>query len=171
MKSFRNSKLAAFTLVEVLVVITISCFFVAMVYASVRFLIVSALSDKLSQQSEGAIWALEGSLLHETEAARLLTCSASDSLLVCIMPYRDTISYHFHRRYLIRLQGNREDTIAAVCNHLLFRFGKRPVESGIIDHIELKTLYMQKTLFLQFEKKYTPEQRFTLIDTLNFTAP
>jgi hypothetical protein len=164
-------KLPAFTLVEVLIVIIISCFFVVMVYASVRFFLLTYVRDKAMQQVAGNLWSLEGSLLHETETSQFLYCSVPDSLLLCIMPSGDTIRYHFHRQYLLRSQASRIDTLAAGCAELTFSFNSRPVESGITDHIEMKTRYKQSIQLLQFDKTYSPEVMFTLADTLNRTAP
>lgn len=167
MKSIHNKKLPAFTLVEVLVVIIISCFFVVMVYTSVHFFLLSYVREKSLKQSAGDLWALEGSLLHETENARILKASLPDTLLICIMPGGDTISYRFGNHFILRSQGNRSDTLDTGCRELQFGYHGNPIESGVIDHLALKIGYRKYYLSLQFNKIYTPEVIFNHIDTLN----
>jgi hypothetical protein len=162
----RNHPLPAFTLVEVLIVITISCFFVVMVYASVYFFLHVYIRNKMEQQAAGIIWKLEGSLLHEIETSQILFGSTRDSLLICIMPCGDTIRYKIHMKHLIRKQGLCTDTLVS-CAEWSCTFAGRPVESGITDHIELKIGYRKSHQMLQFDKTYTPEEIFNHADTFN----
>jgi len=154
-----------------LVVITISCFFVAMVYASVRFFLMTYSRDKETQQVANALWTLEGSLLHVTNASKYIYGFQADSLLLFIMPGGDTIIYHFHYRYILRTQKHRNDSIVAGCSDLHFSNNGHLVENGIIDHLEIKTGYRQTSQIIQHDKTYTPEMLFNLKETFNKTFP
>jgi hypothetical protein len=167
----RHHKLPAFTLVEVLIVITLSCFFVIMVYASVHFFLLFYVRDKVVQQATGTLWTLEGNLLHEIESSKILHCSQTDSLLVCIMPTGDTIRYNFHHRFILRSQNPRLDTFKVSCAELRFNYEGLPVESGIADRIDMKIGYKQSLQELQLDKTYTSDVLFKLADSLNLIAP
>ena len=138
-------------------VITISCFFVIMVYASVRFFSLAYLHEKSTQQISEMVWTLEGSLLHEIETSKMLYGSVSDSLLICIMPFGDTIRYKFKQRIIIRNQGYRSDTFEVSCHELRFKFNDHFVESGFTDHMEFNIDYRQSHQLLEFDKTYAPE--------------
>lgn len=167
----RNCKLPAFTLVEVLMVITISCLFVSMVYASVRFYLHAYIRDKAMQQESIVIWNMEGNLLHDVETSQILNWSHEDSLLICTLPSGNLISYRFHMNYLLRRQGLRLDTLKVKCSELIFRFNGQPVESGIIDYLAITTKYKQTFQQILFYKTYTPEVLFNHIDTVKFKTP
>ena len=142
-----------------------------MVYASANFFIKVYINAQTTQQSAGMTWSLVGNLLHEIESSQVLTCSASDSLLVCIMPTDDTIQYQCKMKYLIRIQDRRIDTVFPVCLGLYFSYNGLFVCKGITDHIEIKFPYKQSSQILKFEKFYTPEVLFNHYNYLNSIAP
>lgn len=167
MKPSCDKVLRAFTLLETMVVIIISCFFVTMVYSSVHLFLLSYEQDKNRMLSEGDLWILEGSLLHESETAEILLASIPESLLLCIMPNRDTIRYKFRRSHIQRCQGNRTDTFDISCLEIQFMNNKKLIEYGITDEMVIATACGKHCQKHQFYKNYTPEIFFNHIDIRN----
>ena len=161
-----NKRYDAFTLVELMVVITISLFFVAMVYVFLRFFIFYYGKNETIQETVDDIWLFHTGMMHESAVAGYLEAIKTDSLILCVMPQHDTIRYFIHKKHIIRTQKERRDTIMLPCFLLSFYFNNQTIENGITDRILIGLWYGKNEYTLTFTKEYCPDIWFNFIDTL-----
>ena len=158
-------------MVELLVVIVISCLLVVMVYSGVRFFIVIYMKNKNQNEIVNSIYTLQTQLWHEIAASSCVDYNHAEKILRLLALPKDTISYVFFETYMVRKQKSRSDTTDLIIKDVYCVFMDHQVFQGIIDRISFTVQYGNHEQLCSFKKSYSPYILLNYVDPVYITNP
>jgi len=157
-------KIRSFTLLEVVVVLLLSTFFIGMVYYSI-FIYLSIVKKNKAEFLENAmISQLCSNMTVESSISCYIVADHTDSLIFFIMPSGDTIKYKLQTSRVIRYQNLRIDTSFIPMRSFSFWFNGKPVKQGYVDLVSIMVGKEVWNAELVISKVYTPGVLFNQIE-------
>lgn len=164
MKRSLIHKIQSFTLLEVIVVLLLSTFFIGMVYYSMIIYLSIIQKNKTTILENVMISSLYSSLTAESSISDYMEADLFDSVIFCVMPSEDTIKYELHTSRIIRYQSCRIDTFFIPLLSVSFSFNGKQVQKGYVDWVSIKVGREKKSMELAISKYYTPGVLFNRIN-------
>jgi prepilin-type N-terminal cleavage/methylation domain-containing protein len=151
-----NSKVASFSLVEMLVVLVLSGIVLSALYFSYYTVFANQITftRKIGRQEE--LGTLFYSLKRDVELSYVLRVHEEQSMDCFTSPNEVGVSYHFFSSHTIRRQFERIDTFHCKIKNISFRFQGIPVSnsSDVIDEIVLTEDAFQSPFEMDIYKLY-----------------
>ena len=149
MERIGNFKLKAFTLLELIVVLTVTTLVIALGYSSYQ-LINRYYINQLDDHQDYEEWA---TLMYQFQHDFIMSESATLTEGGIQLKHRkDSMLYSWEGDYTIRKMLNRVDTFHIVVTPNYFYMGKKKQVYGLVDKVEFT---MQKVESFTFSKEYT----------------
>jgi prepilin-type N-terminal cleavage/methylation domain-containing protein len=149
-----SHKVAAFSLVEMLVVMVLSSMMVGIIYF-VYYTVNSyqvSLSRKFNKvEGVNSLYSL---LTHDVDRSEYIEVTTT-KVLKCHVKYTgNDIYYSFSPLYVLRMQESRTDTLACPVNSVAFFLHQKNMETGLIDEVQIETSFFGGITKLVFFKQY-----------------
>jgi len=164
-----TKKIKGFTLIEMLVTLSLSTVVVAFAYMAYNYMFLSYIQYEKMNGTVAEFTNCQSQLLKLSNNAEQI--EVKDKLLVFHLKNKEKVNVELNEKYILFYNEVMTiDTAKCIVTSFNFTLGKNKISNGFIDNITIDTEFNKMPYKLNFEKWYDAEKMIHLDSLNNFAG-